>query len=181
MEETYKNHTIKISQDETPDNPRNWDNLGTLCLFHNRYTVANETDLDSDDYLGWADLKAAIVKEYDPAVILPVYAYDHSCFVLSTQIERTWWHAAWDSGQLGFAFISRKDALRDFGWKVITKKRLAVLTDLLKAELHIYSQWINGDVYEYVIRDEDGDVISSCGGFYNEDDALAAAKDELGE
>lgn len=177
LTETLNGCTIKIEQDDDPESPRSWDNLGTMACFHRRYSVPNETGLDSADYGSWDELKAAIVKQYDPAVILPVYAYDHSVLDISTRIEPYWWHAAWDAGQLGFIFVSKEKARREHGWKVLTRERRAQLAEQLHAEVKTYSQWVNGDVYGYIIEDENGGEVDACWGFYGCDEALQAARE----
>jgi hypothetical protein len=123
-----------------------------------------------------APLKKAIIKEYNPAVILPVYAYDHSCFDISTQIEPYWFHASWDAGQLGFIFISKEKARQEYGWNRISKARQAQLAEYLKVEVRTYSQWVNGDVWYYSVTDQDGERVDSCGSFYGYDEVKKAAE-----
>ena len=57
------------------------------------------------------------------------------------------------------------------------------LLESLDAQVEHYSDWCQGNVYGYVVRDEDGDVLESCWGFIGEpsksgviDDGVGAAK-----
>lgn len=192
-------YTIKIEQDDAPESPREWDNLGVMCLDHKRHIVPWEyegVDKDHPVYYengslwqprqckSWSDVKQAlrqaVNREGDEiVVILPVYAYDHSVFDISTQIEPYWWHAAWDSGQLGFIFITRSKVLAEYGWKKITPERRAKLADRLATEVKTYSQWVNGDVYGYIITDEDDEPVDSCWGYFGHEAAEKAAKEAV--
>ena len=40
---------------------------------------------------------------------------------------------------------------------------------LLLSEIDIYDMYVRGDVYHFMIEDEFGDEIDSCGGFYGTD------------
>ena len=42
--------------------------------------------------------------------------------------------------------------------------------------MRIYSQYLKGDVYGYIIEDPDGDEVDSCWGFYEQDNCLDEAK-----
>jgi hypothetical protein len=92
--------------------------------------------------------------------VVPVYMYEHSAVALSTGsfIGRAQ-HAEWDSGQVGFAYIT-PEKLEETG---ITDYEGAIST-----EVATLGQWMNGEVYGYVLeerveyaairRDEDGTV-----------------------
>jgi len=53
-EEEYRGCTIKIEQEEFTEHhdPRDWDNVGTMVCWHNRYKLGDEQpSLDPDEYL----------------------------------------------------------------------------------------------------------------------------------
>jgi hypothetical protein len=102
-EETICGHTIKIYPDTDPENPRDWDNLGTMICGHSRYQLGDKHNFDggraflldllnmSEDVpLGVDDLLPRAERK---AVILPVYLYDHSGLAMNT----TGFHCPWDS------------------------------------------------------------------------------------
>lgn len=76
--------------------------------------------------------------------VLPVYLYDHSAVALSVGsfIGRAQ-HAQWDSGQIGFAYITPAK-LEETG---ITDYEGAIST-----EVEELGRWMNGEVYGYVVE-----------------------------
>lgn len=104
---TIKDEQIKISTRQQPDSPRSWDNLGTMICFHRRYDLGDKHSYSSDDYSSWEEMKKAIIKEENPAVILPLYMYEHSGISISTSP----FSCPWDSGQIGFVLVSKKKSV----------------------------------------------------------------------
>lgn len=155
---------LKLVHDSSPDSPRNWDNLGTMICFHNRYNLGDNHNYNSDDYNSWEEMKKAIIKEENTAVILPLYLYDHSGISISTGA----FSCRWDSRQIGFIFVSKEKALEEFGGKIVTAKLKEKLEKILDGEVETYDQYVRGDVYGFQIVDEDDDVVDSCYGFYGD-------------
>ena len=153
---------LKVVQDSSADSPRNWDNLGTMVCFHNRYDLGDNHNYNSDDYSGWEEMKKAIIKEENTAVILPLYLYDHSGISISSSP----FSCRWDSGQIGFIFVSKEKALEEFGGKIVTAKLKERIEKILEGEIETYRQYLEGEVYGFEIVDEDDDIVDSCYGFY---------------
>lgn len=109
-------------------------------------------------------------------IMLPLYLYDHSGITMSTGP----FSCPWDSGQVGFIYITREQILKEYGWKVITTKRREQIVKYLIADVEIYDQYLTGDVYGYMVEDNDGEDIDSCWGFYGievcKQEAINAAK-----
>lgn len=99
------------------------------------------------------------------AIVLPVYVYDHSGRTYSTRP----FSCPWDSGQIGWTFISLADVRKEYGVKRITKAIREKATRMLVAELETYNQWASGDVWGYIVEDDEGDELDSCWGFYGMD------------
>lgn len=156
---------LKLMYDSSPESPRTWDNLGTMICFHNRYDLGDNHNYNSDDYSSWEEMKQAIIKEENPAVILPLYMYDHSGISISTSP----FSCRWDSGQIGFILVSKKQALEEFGGKIISAKLKQKLERILEGEVETYTQYVEGEVYGFEIVDEDDDIVDSCYGFYGSD------------
>lgn len=156
---------LEIDYDSFAENPRNWDNLSQMICFHSRYNVGDDHSYNHNDYNGWEEMEKAIIKEEDPAVILPMYMYEHSGIAIST----TPFSCRWDSGQIGFILISKARARKDLNVKRITKGIVERLTNCLLGELKVYGQYIEGEVYSFTILDKDGEVEDSCSGFYGYD------------
>jgi hypothetical protein len=153
---------LKLVHDSSPETPRTWDNLGTMVCFHNRYDLGDNHNYNSDDYNNWEEMKKAIQKEENTAVILPLYLYDHSGISISTGA----FSCRWDSGQIGFIFISKEKAIQEFGGKIVTAKLKERLVRILEGEVETYDQYVRGEVYGFQIVDEYDDIVDSCYGFY---------------
>ena len=168
----YKNHSINIHQDDNPQNPREDDNLGTMVCFHNRYTLGDKHNYNSGDYEGWDGLQAAIMKDNNVAVILPLYLYDHSGITINT----TGFSCQWDSGQIGFIFISKEKVKEEYSAKIVSKKLKERVAEYLKNEVEGYDKYLRGECYGYVIDSEHEENIDSCWGYDDKDYMLGEAK-----
>jgi hypothetical protein len=158
------NLIVEIHQDEQPENPRDWDNLGIMICHHNRYKLGDKHNINPNDYNSFKEMKKDIIKEYDVAVMLPLYLYDHSGITISTSP----FNCPWDSGQVGFIVISKKKIREEFSVKRITKKIKENITKTLESEVKTYDQFLTGDIYGFKIL-KDGIEIDSCWGFYGSD------------
>ncbi len=166
--ETYtvgENKVLQIFIDEIPSNPRqDSDCFSRMVCFHGRYSLGDEHKYRSQDYAGWTELKVQIKKDYDVAIILPLYLYDHSGITISTQP----FSCPWDSGQVGWIFVTKQDIRENYLRKNITKRLLQQATELILAELNEYDQYIRGEVYGYKLM-EGEEEIDSCWGFFGND------------
>jgi hypothetical protein len=176
--------TVEIKQDEDPRNPReDYDPLGKMICFHKRYNLGDKHNYRSEDYNGWEEMEAAIIKNEHAAVILPIYMMDHSGLSISTSDSgfRACDSAGWDWGQIGFICISKEKAQeegRKLGWNPygkLTKATLAKITKYLIEEVEEYNQFLSGDVWGYIIIDKDGED-DSCWGLPGYDYCIKEAK-----
>lgn len=157
---------LRVVQDSFGDSPREWDNLGTMVCFHNRYDLGDKHSYDADDYSGWEEMEKAIRKEEGRGtIVLPLYLYDHSGVTMRTSP----FNCRWDSGQVGFILTSRKTILSEFGGKIVTKKLRERVSGILEGEVETYTQYLEGEIYGFQIVDEEGEVVDSCYGFYGTD------------
>lgn len=177
--------TAEIFQDDDPMNPReDWDNAGTMVCFHRRYNLG-----DKHDYKEPRRFLEALAFELDPesmndpeasgdpfdyaedktnnelleiigkhATILPLYLYDHSGITISTGP----FSCPWDSGQVGWIYITN-DKMKKEGFDCPAE-------EVLNNEVKSYDQYLRGDVYGYVIEDEDENELDSCWGFFGMED-----------
>lgn len=168
---------LKVLQDQDPLNPRtDWDNLGTMALFHKRYTLGDEGHgLYTSDFEGWEEMEDHLYRKCDAAVVLPVYMYDHSGITIQTRP----FSCGWDSGQVGFIFMSKAKAREAWGVKRISKKLLGKITEALECEVKVYDQYLTGDVWGYVVETEDGEHVDSCWGFFGEEEARSEGESAL--
>ena len=180
-----KNRVLNIDYDESPESPRDCDNITRLAVKLNRYNLPNETELNLDKYKSIDDLRDAIMETYKPIMIKEVYAYQHSNIKLYTKDTNVvFQHSAWDSSFIGFVFITEKD-LETLG---ITDKTNENLSKIIEYDLKIYNQYLNGEVYQFQIVEttycehcehSNDEVVDSCCGYYDIDDIKEEYKDEL--
>jgi len=179
----YKGYQINIVQDEDPEDPREWSNLGRMLCAHKRYNLGDPLDVAAPGwssewttgFCNWAEIEEAIYDELDAAVCVPLYMYDHSGISIST--SRTWpYDCPWDSGQIGYIYATREDILAEFGGKRLSSKLRQQVEEILIIEVNTYNLYITGQVYGYVTTDKEGETIDSCFGFYDTDYPIIEAK-----
>ena len=169
-------YKIEVIQDESPSSPREDDNLGTMVCFHNRYDLGDEHNYKSGDYNGWDEMENNIIKNENVGVILPLYLYDHSGITISTSP----FSCNWDSGKIGFIFISKEKMLKEYGGKIVTQTLKDKVEGYLKSEIEIYDQYLTGDVYGYRVSEvttcseghEHETEIDSCWGYYGQEECM---------
>jgi hypothetical protein len=166
------NYELEIFQDEDLyDTPRNWDNLGTMICFHRRYNLGDKNEIiNSDDFNSWSEQREWIEKNIKPAVLLPLYLYDHSGITISTSP----FSCNWDSGQIGWIFVTKDRVREEYKVKRITKDIIEKVTKVLEGEVETYDQFLTGEVYGYRISKievcdkgcEHKKEVDSCWGYY---------------
>lgn len=159
---------LEIHRDSDPGSPREWDNFGIMPIFHGRYDFGDRVDFTSDEFNGWDEMEEYIRKEYKPLALLPVYMYDHSGITINT----TGFSCGWDSGQVGFIFTTQKklDEMgttikNDESWPEFVER----LESYLVSEVKTMDQYLTGDVYGFIVKDQDGEHVDSCWGFFGDD------------
>jgi hypothetical protein len=168
---------VVIEQDLDPCvSPREWSNLGIMVAFHRRYNLGDETDLKSSMFEGWDDLEEHLRREEGAAVILPLYLYDHSGITMNT----TGFSCGWDSGQVGFIYVTKKAILAEYtSCRRLTKKLHERVEKQLLDEVKAYDLYLTGDVWGYRILDDDGEEVDACWGIYDRDYAEAMGNEAL--
>jgi hypothetical protein len=175
---------LEIVHDMYPQDPRkSWDNLSVMVCKHGRYSLGDEDESkrhDWRDYTSWAEFGEAIrerVRSHGDRVVamLPLYLYDHSGITMRT----TPFACRWDSGQVGFIYVTAKKLLESHHWKHMTAKRRAWAEELLVGEVKIYDLYLRGEVYGFIITHDDGEEADACWGFYGETEAREAGKEAL--
>jgi hypothetical protein len=159
-------YRMEIFVDHFPSNPRTeWDNLGTMVCFHPKYRLGDEGHgYDSKDFNSWAEVKKQIIKDHDPAAILPLYLYDHSGVTINT----TGFSCQWDGGPVGFIYISKQKARDEFEFNRLTAKVKQQIDEYLVSEVKTYDQYLRGELYGFMIM-EGEEVIESVSGYYGRD------------
>ena len=169
-EEVHQGHIIKIYHDPDAESPREWSNLGTLICWHRRYRLGDGHQYDCPEAFlrELADVSDQSNLSMDPlreraerkAVILPVFLYDHSGLAMNT----IGFHCPWDSGQVGYVYVTLEAVREEFGAKRVTRALRAKAEDILRGEVVNYDAYLGGRVYGYVIE-QDGEEVDACWGF----------------
>ena len=159
---------LTIDHENYPENPREWDNFSTMVCFHRRYNLGDKHTYNHHDYNGWDEMEKDIIKNENVGVILPLYLYDHGGITIST----TPFHCNFDSGQIGFIYVSRKTIFENIrGYKILTKKLKEIVTERLLNELKCYDQYLQNEVYSFEIVKDD-ERVEYCGGYYDLDECI---------
>ena len=177
-----KKGMVRIFQDDNPEDPRGWDNLGTMFFFHNRYNLGDSHPETSDSFGGWGEIKDYLVKEKKAEILFPVYMYDHSGLrvkIGSFQGLLPQGHAEFDSGMVGYIYITKDDIRKGFGVKKVTDKEIKRAEEVLRTEVKIYDQYLSGDVWGYQSYNNKGEEVDSCWGFYGMDTAITEGSASL--
>ena len=161
--EKYK---LEIFDDLNPCSPREFDNLGTMVCFHRKYNLGDETELKSSDFSSWEELESYLYKEENALIAIPVFMYDHSGLWINT----TGFSCPWDSGQVGYIYISKEKVRREYSCKRISKKLKEMIREMLCSEVDLYNDYLCGNVYGFTLTDKKNaeEINSSCG-FYGTD------------
>lgn len=158
----YKGYYYSIEQDENAMNPRTeFDNFGHMICFHKRYNLGDKHQMDMGEL-------AEIINRKD-VLALPLFLYDHSGITMSTGRGYPF-NDPWDSGQVGYIYITYEEIRKEYSVKHVTKETLEKARHLLESEVETYDAYISGQVYGYVVyENEDGDVADSCWGYYGDE------------
>ena len=196
VEHNGEHFVVNIEQDFMPESPREWEHLGTIVGKHRRYQLADvEEDYDGmlellcvdhekcpaklrasyedgDDYYDDIERRAwrFIEQRY---CILPVYMYEHGDIMLSTAP----FSCQWDSGQLGYIYVRKDEALAKMGKKKWTKKVQQQVESILEVEINEYSQYISGDIWCFQIEDSQGELIEMAGNIFGIEHCVDGVKE----
>ena len=158
---------IRIVQDQDASSPRENDNLGTMVCWHRRYNLGDEQPRDESpaEYLS---------RLPEGSIVLPLYLFDHSGITMRT----TPFSCPWDSGQVGFIYITPDKIREEYG----EKPDLEAIRGYLVSEVEEYDEFIQGNVFGFILEeaevdedyeDEDEEIewneIDSCWGFIGSD------------
>jgi hypothetical protein len=172
------NFTIKINQDDSPDSPRNWDNLGKMVCFHRRYDLGDKHNftnaeafdqfakIEEGELVKYVKLSQSLknhkatLKNKSNLIILPLYLYDHSGITIAT----THFHCPWDSGQIGYIYAKRNQ-------ENLSEEQIK---EILINEVKIYDQYLRGEVLSFEVLKND-QFMDGVFGYYDKIDCINEA------
>src|SRR5215472_12939436 len=154
-------YTVEIHQDEDPGDPRDWTHGAELVFGHRRYDFPNDAGIDFGEFANWTEVTAHLTSHEHALLVLPVYMLDHSG--LAFRVAADFGDADpgnWDSGVVGLGYVTRQNWADTQGteWTGSEADREQAAR-LIEQDVQAYGQYVNGDVYGYVLKDSDGEVI----------------------
>jgi len=153
---------VKIYRDTHAVDPLKPHDIVKMALMHSRYDLGHDLDV-VDRANSLTELRSLIEELYDVAYIAEVHLYDHSGLRVKVGpfSGLSQGHARFDSGPVGYAFITEEGAGDDWDDDK--------LEEVVEAQTKHLDKFLRGDVwrYEVVSNDEDEELLDSCGGFYD--------------
>ena len=176
--EYHKGFEIKIFQDDMWENPiKEW---GTLCNFKSYHRNYGESLSNVDGFEYQEDLLELI--NSGDVIFLPLYMYDHSGISISANLVYPY-DDKWDAGQLGFVWLDKKEMLKEYNWKIFSKKRIQKIIDRLYSNVDIMNDYVTGNIYGFQVETKNGEDVGSCWGFYGyeheKSGLLEAAREDI--
>lgn len=215
-----------IERDNNAQNPRKeFDSVGKMVCWHRSYDLGDEQPSESpEDYrrkMAYEQAtfeqrelfdrlendvfdegeevpdEAALVEKIlsNRYVILPLYLYDHGGITMRAAP----FYDPWDSGQVGFIFVSKKRAESEWGTgfykttegNINRTQTGAPIPDeeawayYLRGEVETYDQYLTGDVLGVCIWTYDAKTLElkdrdECWGYYGQTYAETELKEKLG-
>lgn len=194
----YKGYEIEIVADDWAESPREWDNVGKMVCNNRNYNLGDEQyknsyanswrewfayyvqenystglNLKSYDTYGYFDDEGKEVDRIwkwieNNMIVFKLWIYDHSGITINhSSIDSA--NRGWDNSNVGFHYVTRERAIKEWGNKKFTKAVEEKAIACLEAELETYDDYVSGNVYGYRILDKEGDMIDSCYGFFGYD------------
>lgn len=172
---------IEIWQDDLAESPRvDGDNLWKWICFHKRYSLGDDNKYRSSDFDSWEELEKQIKKDLGDCFIEPLAMIDHSgLHFYRGSGAHCCDPGGWDSGRIGFAVLPKSKARKEFGR--LTKKAVSTIYMNLDHEIDALNHFHSGDIWGFSVLDDTGEVMSSCGGFYDHDECIKEAKERAKE
>jgi len=177
VEETKPKLVIEYDEDST--SPREWSNLGYFITIDRNYfspdrnetleRIVKETGEEAGSQAEHIKMiKSSIEEDTDEKVIevYPIVKYEHSGVSYSLCSS-----SGFDYSNNGFYIITDK-----------TQKEIGTEAEdfekVIKEELEVYNKYANGEVYQFCLYDDNGEVVDSCGGFYDIEDIRESLPEE---
>lgn len=156
----------------------------TICKEkHTRYIDADTSyseDSIAEEMADELDIceKMQLLEDTGEIVTLPISMYEHSGITLWLGSKWSHFDAQWDCSSIGFAYIEKSTAEKEMPQRKLADgqendwKKWAY--DMMEGEMKTYDQYLRGEVYGYMIEDEDGeeasdDLLCGCWGFYGDE------------
>ena len=174
----YKGCIIEKHYDFNPENPlEDWDANG---IFYHWKDNGQEEMLKYCELLGYdPDSREQTGEEHPDAVRID--KYEHSG--VSYSVHGEGYYCRWDTSST-WAVWFPDDCLMDELKGLKGKKRRDKCIVYARQACKLFNQWANGDVYGFIVKDQSGNEIDSCWGYFGDEaweDALSECKHFIDE
>lgn len=197
-----KTKYLSVERDEIPSNPIDDEENVHLTCWHRRYNLGHNhsyespwqfiTELARENNVAVDEdndtISNVVNRLKEKVLILPLWMYEHSgisisCAASFDQKPGYPYNDPWDAGAVGFAWITKKEAIEQVGYSEDEWIEKASL--LIQGVVETYNAYLNGDIYGYVLyeKEPDGSIkeLDSVGGFYGSDVFENGMTDSVGE
>lgn len=181
--ETVERPRLEITYDSDTESPRAWSNLGKFIVISNRYSspdndktfisIVKETSQYATSQENHIDLIKKEIEDLGDKVlyIVPICKYEHSGISYSIGTKH-----GFDYSNNGF-YIVTENTLKQEGFEPLSSNE--EFEKRISSEIETYNQWANGEVYSFILYDENGEVVDSCCGFYSIEDIRVELPEEF--
>lgn len=169
---------LEISFDDCSDSPREGNNLGTFITLEDGRSspdkgegmreIIESTQHDAED----CNAHIELIKEGLDSVrmLMPICRHEHGGvkYYISSNSD------GFDTAHCGFYVVFNESESYGNTKKMSDEE----IERVVRGELETYSQWVNGAVYRFLLRGDDGEVEDICAGFYGVEDIKEHLPDE---
>lgn len=185
-------HTISLKhgivayvvRDDDPDSPAEWDNVAVIAYRGGEYR-RNQNPFGSNTGESPESFAERVERAKEGKIIaIAVDVRDHG-----SNGTRLYAHTDLEDCDALF-YCTPQKAVEEWGGEsdklatilaeALTQECRAKAEAFMKGEVETWQQYFEGDVYEVVVQDADGEPLDSCGGYYGYDYAESEAK-QMGE
>ena len=161
-------YIIKIYVDETPLNPREYDNnLGTMACFGPWYSLGDAHPYKSQDYRSYWEMMQHIKLQENAVAIIPIWMSEQSDTVMSCNPTIGALDPGhWDTKVVGFIFISEEKVRQEYNVAHITAAIIDDVSCALISEVEAYNAYRNGNVWGFTVE-KNGEEIDCCWSYYS--------------
>ncbi len=156
----YKGYKIIASYSD--DNPRvNDTNIGTFYTNRRAYNPDGHAVLEFGDYQ--EECEKNLKEKY---LFYPISYYEHGGITISAmkfcEMPEEGSIRGWDNGFFGFYAVKKDDGN-------IECMKIDDVKECMLSEIKEYDAYLQGEVYAYEIKNQFGEIVDSCCGWYGED------------
>jgi hypothetical protein len=160
---------IQVVPDRDAESPREWSNLWTWSTTpgvgysdKGALTLREIEEYKVDEAI-YGKPSKQFLQEY---LVFPLYLYRHGSDYISTSYQelKACDPQGFDSACMGLAYLSKKEVRQEYGWKVLTKRRIKALFDQLKGEVEDMNTYLSGSVYGVIVMELESETEESVWG-----------------